>query len=176
MRLLSRQFAVTKLELEADKAAFLAQKLGTSSPPDSITMTPASSITAQIEGIPLETAAAEAVENAPLGDETGVERMPVYNAVSSDEVLQKLFPSEKQSSAARFNFNPALLLARDRWSQAWTSFRTAAAEQESLPVAELEAVPAAVTVASSLSQNLMSMEVEKPLKWNKTKPKVGIKK
>jgi hypothetical protein len=117
------------------------------------------------------------------------------------------------SSAGRFSFNPAQLMARDRWSQVWTNFVTPAAsgkKPDSLPAEDVKAsvapaasptaapslLPAfsstaapsiksavsstpapsitpAVSPAVNLNQNLLSMEIEKPVKWMRDKAKVG---
>jgi hypothetical protein len=171
LRLLSRQFAVTKLELEAEKAAYLADKLGTTSKMalDNIE---------SVEETNKQSAEVKSAVHSPQELSEMSEILSEHrDPIDSDAVIEKLFPSapvplKTTTAERRFNFNPSQLLARDRWSLAWTGFMKTGAEPSSPPVAE--AVAAAATTAANLNQNLKSMQVEKPLKWVKPKPKVGI--
>jgi hypothetical protein len=188
LRLLSRQFAVTKLELEAEKAAYLAEKLGTAS--DAFL-----SHTELVEETNKLSAEAMNAVNSP--QELSESNTSNYATISPDAVIEKLFPIAPEPlrqtvSEPRFNFNPSLLLARDRWSQAWTGFMRPAAAEPVRPAeaaadvtaaaaadvtataAAADALAAASSTAANLSENLKSMQVEKPLRWIKPKPKVVV--
>jgi hypothetical protein len=216
LRLLSRQFAVTKSEIEREKAAFLAHKLGTAVPPsrDALSAT-GNDVTSMVE-------ASNVTESLGVVTDSIPNKMPgvVENATRPDPEQQgtgqlagkQIAALNSNSSAGRFSFNPAQLMARDRWSQVWTNFVTPAAsgEPESLPAENVKAsvAPAAsptpapslmpvlsstaapsiksaysstpapsitpvVSPAVNLSQNLLSMEIEKPVKWMRDKAKVS---
>jgi hypothetical protein len=208
LRLLSRQFAVTKSEIEREKAAFLAHKLGTAVPPpsDVTSMAEASNVT---ESLGIVT---DAIPNKMHGVVENATR-PDPEQQGTDQLAGKQIAAlNSNSSAGRFSFNPAQLMARDRWSQVWTNFVTPAAsgKPDSLPAEDVKAsvspaasstpapsltpvssstaapsiksaysstaapsITPAVSPAVNLSQNLLSMEIEKPVKWMRDKAKVS---
>ena len=195
----------------------MAHKLGTAVPPprdvlpatgnDVISVMEASNVTESLgvvnDSIPNKMPGV--VENATRPDP---------EQQGTDQLAEKQIAAlNSNSSAGRFSFNPAQLMARDRWSQVWTNFVAPAAsgkKPDSLPAEDVRAsvAPAAsstaapavkpavsstaapsiksavsstaapsitptVSPAVNLSQNLLSMEIEKPVKWIRDKAKVS---
>ncbi len=221
---MSRQFADVKSELEADKAAFLAQKQGVALsqenddlPESEMARVAATMPDIEVASVPVTVPVSEVTRTtsteadarsaARLGSlkvetfsDSQVDlQLPIYSTTDKGKIRQSLNPSAADrarslmdvqeprgqlvtnaASSGRFSFNPAQLLARDRWSQVWTSFLAAdqPAEDRSTTAASLNAqsVPAvSASPAVILSQNLKEMEVEKPVKWVKAKAKVSAK-
>ncbi len=196
----------------------MAHKLGTAVPPprDALSATGNDVTTSMVE-------ASNVTESLGIVNDSIPNKMPgvVENATRSDpeqqgtdQLARKQIAALNSNSSAigRFSFNPAQLMARDRWSQVWTNFVNPAAsgKPDSLPAEDVKAsvAPAAsptpapplspvfsstaapsvrpavsstpassITPAASpavnLSQNLLSMEIEKPVKWMRDKAKVS---
>ncbi len=187
----------------------MAHKLGTAVPPprDALPATGNDVTTSMVE-------ASNVTESLGVATDSIPNKMPgvVENATrpdpeqqGTDQLAGKQIAALKSNSPAigRFSFNPAQLMARDRWSQVWTNFVTPAASGEkpdSLPAEDVKAsvapaasstvassltpvfsstaapsIKSAVSPAVNLSQNLLSMEIEKPVKWMRDKAKVSHK-
>ncbi len=196
----------------------MAHKLGTAVPPprDAFPATVNDVTTSMVE-------ASNATESLGVVNDSIPDKIPgvVENATlpdpeqqGTDQLAGKQIAALNSSSSAigRFSFNPAQLMARDRWSQVWTNFVTPAAsgKPDIVPAEDVKAsvAPAASSTAASslmpavsstaapslrpavsstaapsitpavspavnLSQNLLSMEIEKPVKWMRDKAKVS---
>jgi hypothetical protein len=218
LRLLSRQFAVTKSEIEREKAAFLAHKLGTAVPPPRAELpSTGNDVTTSMVVASNVIESLEVVNDSIPKDVPGIGEnvtRPDPEQQGTDQLAGKQIAAlNSNSSAGRFSFNPAQLMARDRWSQVWTNFVTPAAsgKPDIVPAEDVKAsvapaasstatpslmpavsstaapsikstcfstaVPPSITPAVSpavnLSQNLLSMEIEKPVKWMRDKAKVS---
>ena len=145
LRLLSRQISVIRSEIEADKAAFLAHKHSHLLPRAPAALHSGSDVTVRPE-----------VANSGIVVEALPEKMAPADAHSSRRPEMEQRPeilAQNAASSGKFSsFNPAALLERDRWSQAWNHFRTAAQPPDSFPPAvPSTVVPAVASFASAVT-------------------------
>lgn len=168
--MLSRQFALAKQELDSERVAFLADEHGVTG----------GTVVASSTDL---TAAESSTVTEVMGSDVSKHEIVSDTVDINAAVIDRLFPSanneENLAAKPRFSFNPTLLVARDRWSQAWTKWVLSDEQQQPAVVtASAQAVaddcsPAAEGVFN-LNDSLRTMKIEKPLKWAKSKEKVHL--